>query len=141
MDALAPLENLTFLKHIDLMNNSIFKWCKYLKKLSKLEYLNLTGCDGILDFIEIVDVVNMLGGGASYPGKFGNDLIAKSSEILNLSDTTVTKSVFERMKGATNLYALNLRKTKITNDDGSEMDSNSYNKLINDVLSSCSGMK
>lgn len=112
-----------------------------MKKLSKLEYLNLTGCDGILDFIEIVDVVNMLGGGASYPGKFGNDLIAKSSEILNLSDTTVTKSVFERMKGATNLYALNLRKTKITNDDGSEMDSNSYNKLINDVLSSCSGMK
>ena len=31
-DALASLENLTFLKHIDLMNNSIFKWCKYLKK-------------------------------------------------------------------------------------------------------------
>ena len=143
VDALASLATMNSLTYIDLTSNSKFKWSKYLKDLDNLEYISLNGCSGILDFSEIASLINRLGKNAIYPGKFGADLIADNSTILNLENTTITKTNFKKLKGNpvnTSLFALNLRKAKIVNDDGSDMSAEDYNELINEVLSTCTNM-
>ena len=140
-DALASIQNLNCLKYVDLSNNSVFKWAKYLKDLSNLEYLNLQGCSGILDFGEISSLVNKLRDNVLYDGVFGVFLINKDSTVLDLRDSTVKVSDFEKLKGATSLFALNLRKTKIVDENGDALTEDNYNEKINEILSSCTGMK
>ncbi len=139
-DALASIEKLSKLIYINLSNNSTFKWSKYLKDLNNLEYLNLDGCSGILDFSQLASLANRLGEKCSYPGEMASSLIGKDSKILNLKGSIININDFKKLKGAQNLYALNLNGAKIVEDNNSELDSETYNSVINEVLSTCTNM-
>ena len=141
-DSMASLQNKNSLNLIDVRNSTKLKWVDYLKNNTNIKFLFLDGCTA-MDGTSLAELKNIMNNctQTNYPSSYALSLLDDNLKKLNLISQTLKKSVFESLKNKTNITHLALKNLNITDESGNKLSETEANSLINEVLSTMTGLQ
>ena len=135
-DSLSYLKNFEKIYYIDIINNEGLKNVSYLSGLSSLRYLYLAACKNI-QTTEIVKLKSIFKNciNYSFDSKYSLAMTEDSVTKLDISSQTISKNEFEGLTSCTKLKILNMKNTKIINNETTEeLSSGDINELFNRII-------
>lgn len=131
--------NMPNLYMVDLSNNENLVWCNYLKDCNKIKQLTIKGCTRLSGVAveNIKKIINNCTGSTEIDSKYALSLLDDDTKYINLTGLEIEKSVFESLKQYKKVKEINMKNLKIV-ENNVEIDEDTFNTIINDVLSNYS---
>ena len=128
--------NMPNLYMVDLSNNENLVWCNYLKDCNKIKQLTIKGCTRLSGVAveNIKKIINNCTGSTEIDSKYALSLLDDDTKYINLTGLEIEKSVFESLKQYKKVKEINMKNLKIV-ENNVEIDEDTFNTIINDVLS------
>ena len=141
-DALYDLKDKTSLSYCDISFNDI-KRVEYLSSSIGIEELYLDGNNNLNgdSLLAIKDRLIQCGNKSSVPSKFSLFLLDENTKNLSLKEQTLNKDNFILIKSKTQLTKLDLSSLKLVDNSDNELSTEETNELINEVLSTLTGIQ
>ena len=141
-DALYSLKDNISLKYCDISSNDI-KRVEYLSNSTGISELYLDGNINLNgnSLLEIKDIISRCGNNSSVPSKFSLLLLDNNTKNLSLNNQRVNKDNFILIKNKTSMTKLDLSNFVLIDNSNNELSIEETNEIINDVLSTLTGIQ